>query len=65
MTFDNSDELAEKLKTGVCLTNDIIYPEYVFYDDSLLNPYRIGDENGDIAINTAWDECDGQTNWRQ
>lgn len=65
--FDNADELAAQLKGGKIFTNSSLDDgQYLFYDNELLNPYRVGNyEEGDMAVNDSWDECDGATSWSE
>ncbi len=66
LVFQDADALADELRKGKIFTNDLLLESahFVFYDEALLNPFRVGNyEDGDIAINGTWDECDGSTVW--
>ena len=58
LTFDNADEMADVLRTGVTLTDELgVCYDYI---GGLLNPYRYEDNDSEGAI-TDWSMCDGET----
>ena len=57
MTFNDADELADILRAGVELVDEL--GDVYRYDCGILNQYRVENSNADIPIDEHWYNCNG------
>ena len=66
MKFDGSSKMAEALRTGFIVTNDTLRAEgeEIWYEEGLLNPYRVGTEDTSRPVDQEWAWLGSSDEWK-